>query len=49
LKEFVNRQGLGVIYVTPDLPLIDPEGVSIYKFRNRDGEFEVIQLVKGTL
>ncbi len=45
LKEFVNEKGLGVIYVTPDLPLIDVEDIDIYKFRNVKGEFEVIKLI----
>jgi hypothetical protein len=45
LKEYVNERGLGVIYVTPDLPLIDVEGIDIYKFRNVGGEFEVVKLI----
>jgi hypothetical protein len=45
LKEYVNERGLGVIYVTPDLPLVDVEGIDIYKFRNIGGEFEVIKLI----
>ena len=45
LKEFVNERGLGVIYVTPDLPLVDVEDIDIYKFRNVSGEFEVIKLI----
>ena len=45
LKEFVNEKGLGVIYVTPDLPLVDVEDIDIYKFRNVKGEFEVVKLI----
>jgi DNA repair exonuclease SbcCD ATPase subunit len=45
LKEYVNERGLGVIYVTPDLPLVDVEGIDIYKFRNVGGEFEVVKLI----
>ena len=45
LKEFVNEKGLGVIYVTPDLPLVDVEDIDIYKFRNVNSEFEVIKLI----
>ncbi|WP_096258620.1 ATP-binding protein [Lebetimonas natsushimae] len=45
LKEYVNERGLGVIYVTPDLPLVDVEGIDIYKFRNIGGEFEVVKLI----
>ena len=45
LKEYVNERGLGVIYVTPDLPLVDVEEIDIYKFRNVDGEFEVVKLI----
>jgi len=45
LKEFVNERGLGVIYVTPDLPLVDVEDIDIYKFRNVGGEFEVVKLI----
>jgi DNA repair exonuclease SbcCD ATPase subunit len=45
LKEFVNERGLGVIYVTPDLPLVDVEGIDIYKFRNVGGEFEIVRLI----
>ena len=45
LKEFVNEKGLGVIYVTPDLPLVDVEEIDIYKFRSENGEFEVIRLI----
>ncbi len=45
LKEFVNEKGLGVIYVTPDLPLVDVDDIDIYKFRNVKGEFEVVKLI----
>jgi chromosome segregation ATPase len=45
LKEYVNERGLGVIYVTPDLPLVDVEDIDIYKFRNVGGEFEVVKLI----
>ncbi len=45
LKDFVNEKGLGVIYVTPDLPLVDVEDIDIYKFRNVGGEFEVVRLI----
>ncbi|NPA12019.1 MAG: ATP-binding protein [Epsilonproteobacteria bacterium] len=45
LKDFVNQRGLGVIYVTPDLPLVDVEDIDIYKFRNVGGEFEVVKLI----
>jgi hypothetical protein len=45
LKEYVNERGLGVIYVTPDLPLVDVEDIDIYKFRNVEGEFEVVKLI----
>jgi hypothetical protein len=45
LKEYVNERGLGVIYVTPDLPLVDVEDIDIYKFRNVGGEFEVVRLI----
>jgi flagellar biosynthesis GTPase FlhF len=45
LKEYVNERGLGVIYVTPDLPLVDVDGIDIYKFRNINGEFEVVKLI----
>ena len=45
LKDFVNEKGLEVIYVTPDLPLVDVENIDIYKFRNLKGEFEVIKLI----
>ena len=45
LKEYVNERGLGVIYVTPDLPLVDVEDIDIYKFRNVEGEFEVVRLI----
>ena len=45
LKNYVNERGLGVIYVTPDLPLVDVEDIDIYKFRNVNGEFEVIKLI----
>ncbi|WP_456480083.1 ATP-binding protein [Nautilia sp.] len=45
LKEYVNERGLGVIYVTPDLPLVEVEDIDIYKFRNVGGEFEVVRLI----
>jgi len=45
LKNYVNERGLGVIYVTPDLPLVDVDEIDIYKFRNIKGEFEVIKLI----
>jgi len=45
LKEYVNERGLGVIYVTPDLPLVDVDEIDIYKFRNVGGEFEVVRLI----
>ena len=45
LKEYVNQRGLGVIYVTPDLPLVDVEEIDIYKFRNINGQFEVVKLI----
>jgi len=42
----VNERGLGVIYVTPDLPVLgDVEEIDIYKFRSTNGEFEVIRLI----
>ncbi|NPA87123.1 MAG: ATP-binding protein [Epsilonproteobacteria bacterium] len=45
LKDYVNERGLGVIYVTPDLPLVDVDEIDIYKFRNVGGEFEVVRLI----
>ncbi|EDM22876.1 ATP-binding protein [Caminibacter mediatlanticus] len=45
LKNYVNERGLGVIYVTPDLPLVDVDEIDIYKFRNVKGEFEVVRLI----
>jgi len=45
LKEYVNERGLGVIYVTPDLPLVEVDEIDIYKFRNVGGEFEVVRLI----
>jgi len=46
LRDYVNERGLGVIYVTPDLPVLgDVEEIDIYKFRSTNGEFEVIRLI----
>ncbi len=45
LKDYVNKKDLGVIYITPDLPLVDIENIDIYKFRSHNGEFEVIKLI----
>ena len=46
LRNYVNERGLGVIYVTPDLPVLgDVENIDIYKFRNIDGEFRAYRLI----
>ena len=46
LRNYVNERGLGVIYVTPDLPVLgDVEAIDIYKFRNINGEFMVYRLI----
>ena len=46
LRDYVNERGLGVIYVTPDLPVLgDVEAIDIYKFRNINGEFMVYRLI----
>jgi DNA repair exonuclease SbcCD ATPase subunit len=46
LKDFVNKRGLGVIYIAPNLPYIElNKNISIYKFRNINGTFETIQMI----
>ena len=46
LRDYVNERGLGVIYVTPDLPVLgDVEAIDIYKFRNINGKFKTYRLI----
>jgi len=45
LRQFANKKGFGIVFVTPEPTFSKPESIKYYRFqKNSDNEFEAIEL-----